>query len=185
MNKEQLIEMVNEFKSKVEDLSKKACEQITDELQEVLKKIDEIEAGSANKESKHWVPKNGNKYFYVGVNGEICNDIYENYPGERKLLEVLNVFQTEEEAEREQFEILLKRKLNKFALENNEKEIDWSDHCQDRCYIYYDYYNNKLKWAYVSTNREFGQVYFSSSAIAEKAIKEFHDDLLRYFTSNK
>ena len=185
MNKEQLIEMVNEFKSKVEDLSKKACEQITDDLQEVLKKIDEIEAGSVSEESKYWTPSVGDRYYYLSSDGEACCDTYEDYLSDMKSLEILNVFQTEEEAEREQFEILLKRRLKKFAIENNEVEIDWSDHDQDKCYIYYDYYNNELDYTYVGYNRDFGQVYFSSKEIVERVIEEFHDDLIRYFTSDK
>ena len=185
MNKEQLVEMVNEFKSKVEDLSKKACEQITDELQEVLKKIDEIEAGSVSEESKYWTPKVGDRYFYLSSDGEVFSCTYEDYLSDMKSLEILNVFQTEEEAEREQFEILLKRRLKKFAIENNEEEIDWNNHDQDKYYIYYDYYNNELDYTYVGYNRDYGQVYFSSAEVLQKAIEEFHDDLIRYFTSDK
>lgn len=185
MNKEQLVEMVNEFKSKVEDLSKKACEQITDELQEVLKKIDEIEAGSVSEESKYWLPSVGDRYYYLNSDGEACCVTYEEYQSDIKSLEILNAFQTEEEAEREQFEILLKRRLKKFAIENNEEEIDWSDHDQDKYYIYYDYFDNKLEWSYVDYNRDFGQVFFSSAAIVKEAIEVFHDDLIRYFTSDK
>ena len=185
MNKEQLVEIVNEFKSKVEDLSKKACEQITDELQEVLKKIDEIEAGSVSEESKYWTPKVGDRYFYLSSDGEVFSCTYEDYLSDIKSLEILNAFQTEEEAEREQFEILLKRRLKKFAIENNEEEIDWNNHDQDKYYIYYDNYDNEFEWAYVDSNKDYGQVYFSSAEIVKRAIEEFHDDLIRYFTSDK
>lgn len=185
MNKEQLVEMVNEFKSKVEDLSKKACEQITDELQEVLKKIDEIEAGFVSEENKHWVPNAGDRYFYICTDGKVTSDTYEDYSAEQSMVETLNVFQTEEEAEREQFEILLKRKLKKFALENNEEVIDWNDYYQEKYYIYYDYCDNKLDYTCVDYNRDYGQVYFSSSAIAKRVIEEFHDDLMRYYTTDK
>ena len=33
--------------------------------------------------------------------------------------------------------------------------------------------------------KDFGQVYFTSKEIAEKALETFEDDLIRYFTSNK
>ena len=33
--------------------------------------------------------------------------------------------------------------------------------------------------------KNFGQVYFTSKEIAEKALETFKDDLVRYFTSNK
>ena len=37
----------------------------------------------------------------------------------------------------------------------------------------------------VYTLKIFGQVYFTSKEIAEKALETFQDDLLRYFTTNK
>ena len=35
----------------------------------------------------------------------------------------------------------------------------------------------------VYTLKDFGQVYFTSREIAEKALESFKDDLIRYFTS--
>ena len=37
----------------------------------------------------------------------------------------------------------------------------------------------------VYNTKDFGQVYFTSKEIAEKALETFKDDLIRYFTSNK
>ena len=97
----------------------------------------------------------------------------------------LNYFRTKQEAERVAFEQLLYRKLKKFAFENNEKDIDWNDDNQLKYDIWYDYQDKKLDTGSYEVARDFGQVFFSSEEIAEKAIKEFKDDLIRYFTSDK
>ena len=49
-------------------------------------------------------------------------------------------------------------------------------------------YNTKDMGIYINdayTLKDFGQVYFTSKEIAEKALETFKDDLVRYFTSNK
>ena len=72
-----------------------------------------------------------------------------------------------------------------FALENNENEIDWNNTDKNKYYIYYSYDDNCLDVEDIYDYRDFGQVYFTSEEIAEKAIETFKYDLIRYFTSNR
>ena len=94
-----------------------------------------------------------------------------------------NYFSTENKAEEIDFKQTLFRKLQRFSDENRGNEIDWSD-CSKKFCINYDYYNKKLDiFDHVFVKR-FGQVYFISEEIAQKAIELFHDDLIKYFTQD-
>ena len=48
--------------------------------------------------------------------------------------------------------------------------------------IEYDFDDDVLEIDYYLYSQHFGQVYFSSKAIAQKAKDTFKDDLLRYYT---
>lgn len=89
-----------------------------------------------------------------------------------------NYFSTKEKAEEINFKQTLFRKLQRFSDENctvykNEDKV---------FYIAYDYIQSKLKVYKHRYYQPLGCVYFSSEEVAEKAIKIFHDDLIKYFT---
>ena len=71
-----------------------------------------------------------------------------------------------------------------FALENNDIEIDWNDDSSKKYIISYSK-EGGIFIDKVYKLKDFGQVYFTSKEIAEKALEAFKDDLIRYFTSNK
>ena len=127
--------------------------------------------------------KFGEKYYSISTNGNIhmCNFYNDNV--DKELIDFGNYFKTKEEEERKYFETRLHRQLELFALENNETEIDWNDSSEKYMINY-----SKDKGIYIHmvySLKGFGQVYFTSKEIADKALEAFKDDLIRYFTSNK
>ena len=127
--------------------------------------------------------KIGEKYYSISTNGNIhmCKFLDDNV--DKELIDFGNYFKTKEEAERKYFETRLHRQLELFALENNETEIDWNDSSEKYMINY-----SKDKGIYIHmvySLKGFGQVYFTSKEIAEKALEVFKGDLIRYFTSNK
>ena len=147
------------------------------QVSEIKKQIEECD-------NKVWKPNKGDKYYLISVNGKVNR--YEFYDGnvDKELINFGNYFKTKQEAERKAFEIGLHRQLELFALENNETEINWNDDSEK----YMITYNTKDMGIYINdayTLKDFGQVYFTSKEIAEKALETFKDDLIRYFTSNK
>lgn len=151
---------------------------------ELTRKISELEEQIQSQDSKkeYWTPKVDETYYYINSDGKSCEDIYQYCLVDNNRIEIGNVFQTEEQSEREQFERMFKFNLKKFAFENNEHEIDLED---DKWSVYYDNRSEKLD-AYNSVScPDYGQIYFTSEKIAEKAINEFKDDFIRYFTTNK
>lgn len=72
-------------------------------------------------------------------------------------------------------------KLQRFSDENGGNKIDWKNRTQRKFFIQYEpSYGFLVDYYYF--DKEFGQVYFASEDIAEKAIELFYDDLIKYFT---
>ena len=80
----------------------------------------------------------------------------------------------------------LMRQLRRFAVENSEKELDWHWHNDCKYYIYYNYNCHAIDVGSSDGSlvaiRYFGQIYFDSKKVAKKAINEFKEELLWYFT---
>ena len=93
-----------------------------------------------------------------------------------------NYFSTEEKAEEINFKQTLFRKLQRFSDENGGNEINWLNTNQQKFFITYYYDTKELDLYYVCNDKDFGQVYFISEEIAEKAIELFRDELIKYFT---
>ena len=165
-NKEELL---NKLKQLEEDFNT----QVTD----IKKQIEECD-------KKVFKPnKFGEKYYTISTKGKIGSYSFCNDDFDKEILDFGNYFKTQEEAERKRFEIRLHRQLELFALENNVTEINWNDSSEKYMINY-----NKDKGIFIDrvyTLKIFGQVYFTSKEIAEKALETFKDDLVRYFTSNK
>ena len=163
-NKEELL-------NKLKQLEKDFNTQVAD----IKKQIEECD-------KKVFKPiKSGEKYYSISTKGKIGSYSFCNDDFDKEILDFGNYFKTQEEAERKRFEIRLHRQLELFALENNVTEINWNDSSEKYMINY-----NKDKGIFIDrvyTLKIFGQVYFTSKEIAEKALKSFKDDLVRYFTS--
>ena len=165
-NKEELL-------NKLKQLEKDFNTQVTD----IKKQIEECD-------NKVFKPnKFGEKYYTISTKGKIGSYSFCNDDFDKEIIDFGNYFKTQEEAERKRFEIRLHRQLELFALENNDTEITW-DINSEKYLINY----NKDKGIFIDrvyTLKIFGQVYFTSKEIAEKALETFRHELIRYFTSNK
>ena len=166
-NKEELL---NELKQLEKDFNTKVAD--------IKKQIEEYD-------KKVFKPnKFGEKYYTIFANGDIFTYNFFNSDIDKEFINFGNYFKTKEEAERKCFEIRLHRQLELFALENNDTEIDWNDDSSKEYIISYSK-DDGIFVDRVYNLKDFGQVYFTSKEIAEKALETFKDDLVRYFTSNK
>lgn len=76
----------------------------------------------------------------------------------------------------------LMRQLRRFAVENRKDNINWTNASQHKYFLRYDYLNKKIYVGFISSWRDFGQIYFDTKEMAELAIEKFKDELLWYFT---
>lgn len=93
-----------------------------------------------------------------------------------------NYFSTKEKAEEINFKQMLFRKLQRFSDENGGNEIDWNDEIKMKWGIWYNHEYEELASCPYFYGQAFGQVYFISEEVAEKAIELFRDELIKYFT---
>ena len=165
-NKEELL-------NKLKQLEENFNTQVTD----IKKQIEECD-------KKVFKPnKFGEKYYTISTKGKIGSYSFCNDDFDKETIDFGNYFKTQEEAERKRFEIRLHRQLELFALENNDTEITWDINSEKYLINYSKDMGIVIDKVY--TLKDFGQVYFTSREIAEKALETFKDDLVRYFTSNK
>lgn len=175
-------------KDGVNNMSKK--EQLLNELEQIKKefkeKIENVQKQIEEKDNKKewWIPKVQDTYYWISGEIIIEKSINHEYNSDKRIINNLNYYKTREQAERQAFEQLLQRKLNKFAFENNEYDICYKDG-KEKWFIYYDYDDNELKTTFTIIYNYIGETHFTSKVIAENAIEEFRDDLIRYFTSDK
>ena len=75
--------------------------------------------------------------------------------------------------------------LQKFAYENNEKEIDWNNKTQYKYYLVYATEDEELYVDYaVYCKREPFNIYFTSSKIAKRAIEAVGEDKIKKYYFN-
>ena len=131
-----------------------------------------------------------NPYTRVG-DGQVYNSINESraiaalidkkHDYDDEMFNIVNYFNNKNYAEYIAFKETLMRRMDKFAWENNETAINWHDSCSEKYYIKFSNKHNELKivrsYSYQSNN-----VYFTSREIAEKALEEFKDDLIKLYT---
>ncbi|MDB8554109.1 hypothetical protein [Turicibacter sanguinis] len=123
-------------------------------------------------------------FYYINGFDSVNNTIEANYEIDKTTYEKANYFSTEEKAEEINFKQTLFRKLQRFSDENGGNEIDCSNLFQEKFGITYNCGDKKLETALYFHHNDFGQVYFISEEIAEKAIELFHDELIKYFTGD-
>ena len=165
-NKEELL-------NKLKQLEENFNTQVTD----IKKQIEECD-------KKVFKPnKFGEKYYTISTKGKIGSYSFCNDDFDKETIDFGNYFKTQEEAERKRFEIRLHRKLELFALENNDTEIDLNIHSEK--YIISYRIDGNIFIDKVYSFKDLGQVYFTSKEIAEKALETFRHELIRYFKSNK
>lgn len=124
----------------------------------------------------------GQNFYFTGGLMEVNNAVETNFELDKISYKQANYFSTKEKAEEINFKQTLFRKLQRFSDENGGNEIDWNDAIKMKWGIWYNHDYEELASCPYFYGQAFGQVYFISKEIAEKAIELFHDDLIKYFT---
>ena len=132
------------------------------------------------KGSKVWKPREGEPYYYVDSNGEVLGDCNSNHRVDEDRICLGNCFKTKEEAEHMVEKLKVINELKKFALENNEAEIDWKNGTQEKHIIAYGFQTIKTDLWYYTQHIPFN-IYFTSKEIAQKAIETIGVDRIKKY----
>lgn len=122
----------------------------------------------------------GEEYYFIEDNGAI--DFYEDDSDgyDDKLFNNVNYFNNLNYAEYIAFKENLMRRIDKFAWEHNARVIDWND-SSTKYYIAFDYNDDELRVCCNYTVQS-NNIYFTSREIADRAIEEFKEDLMKLYT---
>ena len=135
-----------------------------------------------NKESKVWKPEKDGHYCYYNDTGHVYESCYDGDSTDKNRLEFGNCFKTKEEAEHMVEKLKVINELKKFALENNEAEIDWNNLSQKKYVIIYDPENQNVDvYCYWRTQYIPFNIHFTSEKIAQKAIETIGEDRIRKY----
>ena len=149
--------MENNITVNMENLSEEEREQ----LMKLIKK-------SNGCKRKVWKPENNETYFYISGHGRINYHKWNNDSTDNRYYGIGNCFQTKEEAEFALEKVKVETGLRRFAEENNEHKIDWTDEDQEKWFIFY---NCDKIYPYQTYSTMRNDIYFSSKEIAEQAIQ--------------
>lgn len=118
---------------------------------------------------EYWTLNSGLKFNDLGNNLDETRYKYANY------------FSTVEKRDQMNDMGAIQRILQRYADTHNQEEIDWDNFNQKKWCISYD--QECCQFSYVGACRfqHFGQVYFTSMELAERAIKELNLELKTYF----
>lgn len=148
-------------------------ETITNTLQEDWEVVEE---------SKVWKPEKDGHYYYYNDTGHIYESCYDGDSTDKNRLEFGNCFKTKEEAEHMVEKLKVINELKKFALENNEAEIDWNNLSQKKYVIIYDPENQNVDvYCYWRTQYIPFNIHFTSEKIAQKAVETIGEDRIRRY----
>ena len=152
-------------------------ENLSEEERKQLMKLIQKSNGSKWKVCK---PKNNEKYFFISGCGVINSFRWINDSTDNGCYGIGNCFKTEEEAEFALEKAKVETELRRFAEENNEYEIDWTDEDQEKWFMYYNCDMKKIDIIY-NTVLKTHCIYFSSKKIAKQAIDYIGEERLKKY----
>ena len=128
-------------------------------------------------DSIHWIPKDGEEYWYIGDDGPIRSIRFSSYDGDdANRLAIGNVYLTKAEAEqardRELAEVRLRR-TSTFTPDFENGRGGW--------FVAYNHLEGKLEYFQCSWQDAGESVRYETREDAEKSIKENREDWLIYF----
>lgn len=123
-------------------------------------------------------------YLYVDDCGKVETESDMEFEEDDLRFMIANYYTSERVAQNNARADQLMRQLRRFAVENRKDKIDWNDGKKYKYNIYYSYPSQKIDIDFGYNCRYF-EIYFDSYETAERAIKEFKDELIWYFTEYK
>lgn len=119
-------------------------------------------------------------YYVVNERGGVGSFKDVNDHIDDKKFNSLNYFNNKNYAKYIAFKETLMRKLDKFAWEHNTRVMNWDKNVANYCIIF-DNHNKDME-VMVAYALQSNDIYFTSREIAEQAIEEFKEDLIKLYT---
>lgn len=136
----------------------------------------------ANKpKNKVWKPEENEAYYYSYSDGHIEKATCDNGNMDKNRYAIGNCFKTKEEAEFALERQKVITELKRFAMEHNEKEIDWSNRCQNKHFLYFNHDKNRTCISACTYSQYAQCIYYTSIEIARAAIQEIGEERIKKY----
>lgn len=156
-------------------------ENLTEEERKTLMAL--VDKGNKQK-SVRYKPQIDERYWYVDAEGIVSSYGWENDNIDNEIFAFNNCFPTKEEAEAVAKKKRVLAKMEIFAKEHNEGEIDWDNINQPKYIISYSYHESILRISDMYYVFDFGSVYFTSKEVAQACIDELGDEIISAFVGD-
>lgn len=152
-------------------------ENLSEEEREQLMKLIQKSNGCKR---RAWKPENNETYFYISGCGVISSYKWINDTTDNGYYEIGNCFKTKEKAEFALEKVKVETELRRFAEENNEYEIDWTDEDQEKWAMCYSYYYGNVYFIDACSYKR-NDIYFTSKEIGEQAVNFIGEERLKKY----
>ena len=133
------------------------------------------------KESKVWVPKPTELYWYISPSGYLNKVIFTDSQSDIRQFELGNFFKTREEAEFARDKQIFLTKFERYLRENEDEPVDWKNEGQDKFAIRLDHFDNsRLYFVSWCTIEHQGAIYTTNRLALEQFIKDNESDIKKY-----
>lgn len=153
-------------------------ENLTEEERETLMAL--VKKGNEAKPVRY-KPKKYVGYWFINTGGEANQTMWYDTDFDNRVFALNNCFPTEEEAEAAAKKKRVLAKVEIFAKEHNNGEINWKNARQSKYAITYDYHSSKLLVLNVRYALDVGSVFFTSKEVAQACIDEMGDEIISAF----
>lgn len=131
--------------------------------------------------AKRWRGKKNDTFYYIAGNSCTIDTVESGTDYDDDYYQFGNYFKTLDEAKFARAKQYIYQRLSDYALAYNTEEIDWSNEYSSKFCIAYDYHNDKLFIDDMQTVKYPNTIYFTSEKIAENAIKEIGEEVIKYY----
>ena len=116
------------------------------ELEDGIKRLnDDLQALKAKQNSGHWVPEQGEIYYYIDSDLSVSPTDNYNHRHDKNRILVGNCYKTLAEAEKERDRLIAIAEVNQIIREENGCHVvDWNDSNQHKLLLCYDYSDKSL-----------------------------------------
>lgn len=181
--KEELRHRIDFINDEIKELQHRVAdiEEEIDDLEHSAQMSDMVEAGL-------WKPKEGGKYYYVGDDGKIYNNVYNRgWENSENRIKFGNCYQTKEQAEKALEHKKIETQLRDIAARLNKGTvIDWNNYKQKKWYIIYSLPEQKIFREFTDTVILQGGIYCLDKNFKDVAIQEIGEERLKeYFKDGR
>ena len=143
---------------------------LQDELKALKERIAELE--ELAKEEQEF-PQDGDKYWYININGDVTSGKWEKFDIEKDMLEIDNVFGAKEQAKLAVEKLRVEAELRKFSRPFKEDEYNY--------FIQIHPSHNNIVTDSDDYYQTQGTIYFESTTIANEAIDAIGENRIKKY----